>query len=89
MLGQKKIREITAKVLSLSQADQTEVLVFSDDSQLTRFANSYIHQNVAERDVQVRVRAVVRWLRRPWRWPGSSLKTLTLSRCPNQLRSLR
>ncbi|MFB0534561.1 MAG: TldD/PmbA family protein [Anaerolineae bacterium] len=59
MLGEEKIREITAKVLSLSQADQTEVLVFSDDSQLTRFANSYIHQNVAERDVHVRVRAVV------------------------------
>jgi len=59
MLGEKKIREITTKVLSLSQADQTEVLVFSDDSQLTRFANSYIHQNVAERNVQVRVRAVV------------------------------
>ncbi len=59
MLGEKKIREITARVLSLSQADQTEVLVFSDDSQLTRFANSYIHQNVAERDVHVRVRAVV------------------------------
>jgi len=59
MLGEEKIREITAKVLGLSQADQTEVLVFSDDSQLTRFANSYIHQNVAERDVHVRVRAVV------------------------------
>jgi PmbA protein len=59
MLGEEKIREITTEVLSLSQADQTEVLVFSDDSQLTRFANSYIHQNVAERDVQVRVRAVV------------------------------
>ena len=38
MLGEEKIHEITAKVLSLSQADQTEVLVFSDDSQLTRFA---------------------------------------------------
>jgi predicted Zn-dependent protease len=59
MLGEEKIREITDKVLSLSGADQTEVLVFSDDSQLTRFANSYIHQNVAERDVHVRVRAVV------------------------------
>jgi PmbA protein len=59
MLGEEKIREITAKMLTLSQADQTEVLVFSDDSQLTRFANSYIHQNVAERDVHVRVRAVV------------------------------
>ncbi len=59
MLSEDKIREITDKVLSLSQADQTEVLVFSDDSQLTRFASSYIHQNVAERDVHVRVRAVV------------------------------
>jgi PmbA protein len=59
MLGEEKIREITAKMLTLSRADQTEVLVFSDDSQLTRFANSYIHQNVAERDVHVRVRAVV------------------------------
>lgn len=59
MLGEEELREITAKVLSLSQADQTEVLVFSDDSQLTRFANSYIHQNVAERNIHVRVRAVV------------------------------
>jgi len=59
MLGEEKIRQITAKVLGLSQADQTEVLIFSDDRQLTRFANSYIHQNVAESNVRVRVRAVI------------------------------
>jgi PmbA protein len=59
MLGRKKMREIAERVLSLSAAEQTEVIIMSDDSGLTRFANSYIHQNVAERDVGLRVRAVV------------------------------
>ena len=59
MLGRKKMREIARRVLSLSAADQTEVIIMSEDSGLTRFANSYIHQNVAERDVGLRVRTVV------------------------------
>jgi len=41
-----------------SQADQTEVLLLGEDSGLTRFANSYIHQNVAESNAEVRVRVV-------------------------------
>ncbi len=59
MLGRKKMREIAERVLSLSTAEQTEVIIMSEDSGLTRFANSYIHQNVAERDVGLRVRTVV------------------------------
>lgn len=59
MLGEKRMREIAERVLSLSAAEQTEVLIMSQDSGLTRFANSYIHQNVAERNVGLRVRAVV------------------------------
>jgi PmbA protein len=59
MLGRKKMREIVDRVLSLSAAGQTEVIVTSEDSGLTRFANSYIHQNVAERDVGIRVRTVM------------------------------
>jgi len=59
MLGERKTREIAERVLSLSAAEQTEVLIMSGDSGLTRFANSYIHQNVAERNVGLRVRAVV------------------------------
>jgi len=59
MLGERKMREIAERVLSLSTAEQTEVLIMSEDSGLTRFANSYIHQNVAERNVGLRVRAVV------------------------------
>jgi predicted Zn-dependent protease len=46
-------------VLAASRADQTEVQVFWHDSALTRFANNYIHQNVEQTDVDVRVRAVL------------------------------
>lgn len=59
MLGEKRMRDIAEQVLSLSAAEQTEMIIMSDDSGLTRFANSYIHQNVAERNVGLRVRAVV------------------------------
>ncbi len=59
MIGKRKSRQITDKVLSLSAADQTEVVILAQDQRLTRFANSTIHQNVAERDAEVRVRAVV------------------------------
>lgn len=59
MLGKGKIRHITDRVLALSTADQTEVLFLGEDSGLTRFANSYIHQNVAECNAELRVRVVV------------------------------
>lgn len=58
MLGPDKIREITNQVLSFSKADQTEVLFYGKDQALTRFANSYIHQNVAETNTEIRVRVV-------------------------------
>jgi predicted Zn-dependent protease len=40
-------------------ATEAEVVVFAGDSALTRFANSEIHQNVAERSVSVSLRHVV------------------------------
>ncbi len=58
MLGETKIREIANQVLALSKADQTEVIIRATDSALTRFANSAIHQNVAEANVEIRVRVV-------------------------------
>ncbi len=59
MLGEEKVRSICQKVFSFSSADQTEVLLLRHDRQLTRFANSHIHQNVSESDVQLRVRVVI------------------------------
>ncbi|MBI3914555.1 MAG: TldD/PmbA family protein [Chloroflexi bacterium] len=58
MLGPEKIKELTTQVFALSKADQTEVLVTASERALTRFANSYIHQNVAETNAEVRVRVV-------------------------------
>lgn len=44
--------------LDFSSADQTEVVVLERKSQLTRFSNSVIHQNVAEKNVRFSVRVV-------------------------------
>lgn len=59
MLGEKGFRKLADQVLAKSKADQTEILLQAGDSALTRFANSYIHQNVAESDAAVRLRVVI------------------------------
>lgn len=59
MLTEAELRRIADLALAHSKADQTEVLVFDSDSSLTRFANNEIHQNVAERDTGLLVRAVL------------------------------
>lgn len=51
--------ELAQIVLQASQADQTEVLLNTSQSALTRFANNAIHQNVAETVNQASVRAIV------------------------------
>ncbi len=56
MLGPETIKELAQQALGFSKADQTEVLIISLDSALTRFANNYIHQNVMESDETIRVR---------------------------------
>lgn len=52
-------REALAKrVLGYSTAEQTEVAVYASNSGLTRFTHNAVHQNVAETNVTVRVRAI-------------------------------
>jgi len=58
VLGKEKMQAIAEKVLAFSEADQTEVLIFGKDEQLTRFAVNTIHQNVSETNATVRVRCV-------------------------------
>jgi len=56
--GETQLKNIADRVLAMSGAEQTEVLLFASHSALTRFANSYIHQNVEDTSVEVSVRAV-------------------------------
>src|SRR5579883_3117850 len=53
------VQALLKKALSYSQAEQTEVVYQGTQSALTRFANNHIHQNVAENNHELRVRAVV------------------------------
>ena len=50
---------LAQRVLGFSAADQTEVMVWSGNDELTRFTHNMVHQNVAVSDVSVRIRAIV------------------------------
>lgn len=58
MLGESQIRALADVALAASSADQTEVVFTGQDAALTRFANSAIHQNVAESNTSLTVRVV-------------------------------
>lgn len=59
MLGPTQIQAILQRALALSQAEQTEAVLFVHDTYLTRFANNSIHQNVNEHNTLLSLRAVV------------------------------
>jgi PmbA protein len=62
LLGEHELRGIIDRVLRLAKstgADETEVHVDETADSLTRFANNAIHQNVAERGLNVSIRTVV------------------------------
>lgn len=50
--------ELAKKALSFASGDQVEVVVHNQEHALTRFANSYIHQNVKEVDTLVSIRVI-------------------------------
>ncbi|MCH7760838.1 TldD/PmbA family protein [candidate division TA06 bacterium] len=59
MIGEDRFLEIAYRVFHLSKADQTEILLMGEESNLTRFANSQIHQNVSQTNTQFSIKAVV------------------------------
>ena len=56
--SEEEMRRLAERVLSFSDADETEVEIDAAADALTRFANNTIHQNVAEQIVTVSVRTV-------------------------------
>lgn len=59
MFGKEKLKKIAEKVLELSKAEQTEVILSVSGNALTRFANNEIHQNMAWKDLGISVRVVI------------------------------
>ena len=53
------LEQIASRVIKFSAADETEVEIGSTTDALTRFANNTIHQNVAEQNLSISIRAVV------------------------------
>jgi PmbA protein len=54
-----KVAEEAIRLAVAEGASQAEALITADDAALTRFANSEIHQNVSETNVQLNLRFVV------------------------------
>ena len=50
MIGREKCLRLLKRVIQESSADQTEAILLTEDSSLTRFARSTVHQHVAERN---------------------------------------
>ena len=59
MLGEAKCLELLEAALAACECDQAEATLHLTDNSLTRFADSAIHQNVAERNAKISVRAIV------------------------------
>lgn len=59
MMTEHDLAALARRAVALTTADEAEAVVTADDSALTRFAGNRIHQNVAESDTTVSVRAVV------------------------------
>jgi predicted Zn-dependent protease len=59
MIERESALNLLGKVVQASPADQTEAILLTEDSSLTRFALSTIHQHVAERNHTIVIRVVL------------------------------
>jgi predicted Zn-dependent protease len=57
--GPQAVKALLQQALRFSEADETELVFTGSEEALTRFAHNAIHQNVAEIDASVDVRAVL------------------------------
>jgi PmbA protein len=59
MIGKEKLFKKLESILAHSTADETEIVYVGDEFGLTRYANSYIHQNVYENNCRILFRSVL------------------------------
>jgi len=58
LFGEVELRRIAHEALRQAEGDEAEAVVVARTLELTRFANSAIHQNVSSREAQLQVRVV-------------------------------
>lgn len=56
MRKKEQLLKIADRVISASDCDQTEVLIISGESALTRYSKSFIHQNVSEANTDLTIK---------------------------------
>ena len=59
MIGREACLRLLKKVVRQSPADQTEAILLTEDSSLTRFMRSNVHQHVAEKNGTIIIRVVL------------------------------
>lgn len=59
MLADDQVLSLAEQTLREVEADQADVMVWQENLSLTRFAESFIHQNVQEENIRFTIRAVV------------------------------
>ena len=59
MMGRESCLRLLREVVRKSPADQTEAVLLTEDSSLTRFARSTIHQHVAEKNGTLIIRVIL------------------------------
>ncbi|KKQ93939.1 MAG: Peptidase U62 modulator of DNA gyrase [candidate division CPR2 bacterium GW2011_GWC1_39_9] len=58
ILGESKLKEMADYALEISKAEQTEVIITAYNRNLTRFANSFIHQNTDIENIDAQIRVI-------------------------------
>ncbi|MEF8832879.1 MAG: DNA gyrase modulator, partial [Candidatus Thermoplasmatota archaeon] len=58
VVSEEKFEKISDKLMKETEADEVEIRIIESDTALTRYANSQIHQNIAQEDVDISIRAV-------------------------------
>ncbi len=77
MIEKEPAVDLLKKLVQTSSADQTEAILLTEDSSLTRFAGSAIHQHVAERNQTIILRVAL----------GKRIAVVTTNMCrPSSLR---
>ena len=59
MKGKEDFLHLLRQLVQQSPADQTEAILLTEDSSLTRFAGSAVHQHVTERNQTMVLRVVL------------------------------